>query len=56
MFRLAWCLLLMVRINLQDCHAKCEPEVLLTDDANTVGVPRMSIQVVTIPEHHEDPS
>ena len=43
-----------VNIYLQDGHSEAIPEVLLTNDADT-WIPRMGVEVVTVPENDEDP-
>lgn len=42
-------------VDSQDSHAESEPEVLLSDDAKTIWIPRMRVEVVAVSEHHKHP-
>jgi hypothetical protein len=39
----------------QDGHAECKPEVLLANDADTIRVPRVLVDVIAVAEYDEDP-
>ena len=41
--------------NLQHRHTESVPEVLLADDADTIRVPAVGVEVVTVTEDDEDP-
>jgi hypothetical protein len=40
----------------QDGHSEGEPEVLLSQYPDTIGVPLVFIEVVAVPQHNEYPS
>jgi hypothetical protein len=42
-------------VDSQDGHAESKPEILLTNDADTVRVPCVPLEVVTVAENDEDP-
>lgn len=45
-----------VRSDIQDGHSEAEPEVLLPQYPDTIGVPLVLIDVVAVPQYNEYPS
>ena len=43
-------------VDSQDSHAESEPEILLSNDAKTIWIPRVRVEVVAVSEHHKYPS
>jgi len=39
----------------QNCHTETEPEILLSNDSDTVWIPCMLVSVVTVSKDHENP-